>query len=128
MEKGIFDIKLMNWPVAGYDDAKNRTDGGWFDNRTESIRVEVILDKEETRSNHVMEEELSTMKRSSVYIYKVIDNEEIIRQLFITKLNFYHHLALSHFVISLNSITLSNIVNWFSASTARDFYRFGFST
>src|SRR5581483_3849204 len=37
MKKGILNIKLMNGPVSGDGDAKNRANSGRFDNRTESV-------------------------------------------------------------------------------------------
>ena len=37
MEKGIFDIQLMNRPRLRNCDAQNSADGGWLDNRTEDL-------------------------------------------------------------------------------------------
>ncbi|KAJ9565348.1 hypothetical protein OSB04_001314 [Centaurea solstitialis] len=51
MKKGILNIKLMNRPVTGDGDAKNRADSGRFDNWTESvIKVQTRLLRE-TLSN-----------------------------------------------------------------------------
>lgn len=37
MKKSIFDIQLVNWPMLGYINAKNSTNGGKFDNWAKDI-------------------------------------------------------------------------------------------
>lgn len=37
MKKDHFDIQLLNSPVFGYGNAQCGTDGGGFDNKTESV-------------------------------------------------------------------------------------------
>jgi hypothetical protein len=40
VKKGVFDVELMDGPILRHGEGENNTDGGWFDDRAESL-VEV---------------------------------------------------------------------------------------
>jgi hypothetical protein len=51
MEKGILDIKLVDWPRPRGSDVEDDVDHGWFDNRGEGLIVVHVVLLGETTSD-----------------------------------------------------------------------------